>query len=146
MEISSPAFENNEMIPPKYTCDGDNVNPPLLISEVPKRVKSLALIIDDPDAIAGTWDHWIVFNIDPKMKVMEEKNVPEGAVESQNSFGRTSYGGPCPPSGTHHYRFVVYALNIKLDLDSSAEKSDLLEAMEGHVLDKAELVGLYTRE
>jgi len=146
MEISSPAFENNEMIPPKYTCDGENVNPPLVFSGVPKKTKSLVLIMDDPDAISGVWDHWIVFNIDPKIKKIEEKSAPEWAVEAQNSFGKTSYGGPCPPSGTHHYHFALYALDKELKLDSTAQKPDILDEMDDHVLKKAELIGLYARE
>lgn len=146
MKITSPAFQDNEMIPEKYTCDGDNVNPPLVFSGIPRKAKSLILIVDDPDAIAGIWDHWILFNIDPKVKKIEEGSAPEWGIEAMNSSSKTSYSGPCPPSGTHHYRFTLYALDKLLDLDSSSEKSDLLDAMDGHVLSQAMLTGLYTRE
>ncbi len=145
MKITSSAFENNQQIPLKYTCDGQDINPPLEISEVPKETKSLVLIVDDPDAPMGTWVHWLVWNIDPSIAKIEENSMPQGAVQGQNSFGKAPYGGPCPPSGTHRYFFKVYALDIKLELDSSADKNALESAMEGHILDKAELIGLYQR-
>ena len=142
LTITSPAFENNGFIPSKYTCDGNDVNPPLKIEGVPEGTQSLVLIVDDPDAPMGTWDHWIVWNIPPLEKI-EENSVP--GVEGLNDFNRHSYGGPCPPSGTHRYFFKVYALDAKLDLDSSSRKKNLERAMEGHILAKGEIVGLYSR-
>ena len=140
--ITSPAFENNRLIPVKYTCDGDDVNPPLNIEGLPEETKSLVLIVDDPDAPMGTWDHWIVWNIPPIRKI-EENSIP--GTEGINDFHKHSYGGPCPPSGTHRYFFKVYALNTELDSDPNSRKKDIERAMEGHVLAKGELVGLYSR-
>ena len=142
LTVSSPAFENNKLIPSKYTCDGDNVNPPLTIEGVPDGTKSLVLIVDDPDAPMGTWDHWIVWNILPTNKI-EENTVP--GTEGINDYRKHSYGGPCPPSGTHRYFFEVYALDAKLDLSSNSRKKDVEKAMQGHILAKGELVGLYRR-
>jgi len=145
MKISSPAFENNQFIPVKYTCDGEDINPPLQIENVPKEAKSLVLIVDDPDAPIGIWSHWVVFNIDPSVQFIEEDSSPEGAVEGLNDFKKHSYGGPCPPSGTHHYYFRLYALDTTLDLSSEATREDVLEAIKGHILASAELIGLYQR-
>jgi Raf kinase inhibitor-like YbhB/YbcL family protein len=142
LTITSPAFENNGSIPSKYTCDGDDVNPPLNVGGLPEGTESLVLIVDDPDAPMGTWDHWIVWNILPTEKI-EENSVP--GTEGLNDFGRRSYGGPCPPSGTHRYFFKVYALDTKLDLSPNSRKRDVERAMEGHVLAKGETVGLYSR-
>ncbi len=143
MKIESPSFKNNEMIPSKYTCDGANVNPPLLISGTPEDAKSLVLIVDDPDAPSKTWVHWVVWNIDPNTKEIPENTIPKGAVEGMTDFGKQGYGGPCPPSGIHHYHFKIYALDITISLDSSASVVDIKEAMQGHILDSAELIGLY---
>jgi Raf kinase inhibitor-like YbhB/YbcL family protein len=145
MKIESPAFENNQSILSKYTCDGENISPPLKINDVPEGTKSLVLIVDDPDAPVGTWVHWTVWNINPQTKEIPEGVEPEGAVEGLTDFGSPGYGGPCPPSGKHRYFFKLYALDILLSLDSSAETKDIEEAMEGHILDKAELIGLYSR-
>lgn len=145
MKITSPVFENQQLIPPKYTCDGDNVNPPLEISDVPPETVSLLLIVEDPDAPAGTWDHWLVWNIDPKTTSIEEDSFPEGAEQGTNSFGDEGYGGPCPPSDTHRYFFKLYALDIRLSLGPQATGEDLEEAIDGHVLDQVELVGLYKK-
>jgi Raf kinase inhibitor-like YbhB/YbcL family protein len=146
MKLTSPAFGNNQLIPAKYTCDGQDINPPLQISEIPEGAKSLVLIVDDPDAPMGTWDHWIVWNIDPSISLIEENTVPKGAIEGLNDFGKTSYGGPCPPSGTHHYYFKLYALDRTLELDSSVKKKEVEKAMAGAILDQVELIGLYQRE
>jgi Raf kinase inhibitor-like YbhB/YbcL family protein len=140
--VSSPAFENKKLIPSKYTCDGDNVNPPLTIEDVPEKTKSLVLIVDDPDAPMGTWDHWIVWNI-PPTNTIKENTVP--GTEGINDFRKHSYGGPCPPGGTHRYFFKIYALDTKLDLNSNSRKKDVEKAMQGHILAKGELVGLYHR-
>lgn len=146
MKLTSPVFTNNQSIPQKYTCDGQDISPPLQISEVPEGTASLVLIIDDPDAPMGTWDHWVVWNINPSTTSIEEDGVSEGAVQGMNSFGKQPYGGPCPPSGTHHYYFKLYALDTRLELDVSSKKKDVEVAMEGHILDRAELVGLYQRQ
>ena len=140
--VKSPAFENNQLIPVKYTCDGQDVNPPLMIEGVPPETKTLALIVDDPDAPRGTFDHWVVWNIPPSGKI-EEHSIP--GTEGLNSAGQRGYMGPCPPSGTHRYFFKVYALDAKLNLKSEARKKDLEKAMESHVLAKGELIGLYRR-
>jgi hypothetical protein len=146
MKLTSSAFENNGIIPQKYACDGENINPPLKISEVPEGVKSLALIVDDPDAPMGTWVHWLVWNIDPSISTIEENSVPTGTIKGLNDFKKNSYGGPCPPSGTHHYHFKLYALDKMIDLNDSSAKKELEKAMEDHILDWAELVGLYQRK
>ena len=129
-------------IPSKYTCDGDNVNPPLDIKGIPDGTESLVLIVDDPDAPMGTWDHWVVWNIPPKAE-MGEDSVP--GTEGMNDFRKHSYGGPCPPSGTHRYFFKVYALDTKLDLAPNSRKQDVERSMKGHVLAQGQLVGLYSR-
>ena len=145
MRLESSAFENNSFIPSKYTCDGENVNPPLKISGVPQKAKSLVLIVDDPDAPRGTWVHWTVWNISSQTTEIAENSVPQGAVEGMTDFGKPGYGGPCPPSGTHRYFFKIYALDTNLNLGSSAQVRDLKKAIENHILDKAELIGLYSR-
>lgn len=146
MKITSSAFENNQIIPAKYTCDGQDISPPLKIEEMPQEAKSLVLIVDDPDAPMGTWVHWVVFNIEPSVSLIGENMVPQGGKEGLNDFSKTSYGGPCPPSGSHRYFFKVYALDKMLELDSSANKGDVEKAMEGSILDQAELIGLYQRQ
>lgn len=144
MRISSPAFENNGFIPSKYTCDGENISPPLIISNVPEETKSLALIMDDPDAPLTTFVHWLVWNIPPNIT-----EIPEGEKlsypQGKNSFGRQGYGGPCPPFGTHRYFFKLYALDTVLKLEEGAKKKQLLNAMSGHILEDAELLGRYSR-
>jgi len=142
LRITSPAFENGGLIPKKYTCDGDDVNPPLKIEGMPEGTRSLVLIVDDPDAPRGTWDHWIVWNIPPVEKI-EEDSVP--GTEGLNDFNRRSYGGPSPPSGTHRYFFKVYALDTKLVLNTNSRKKDVERAMKEHILAKGEIVGLYRR-
>lgn len=146
MEISSPAFAHNNAIPVQYTCDGANVSPPLAIGGVPKEVKSLVLIHDDPDAPTGTWVHWVLWNIDPQTKEIPEGSIPQGAIEGMTSWERTGYGGPCPPSGTHRYFFKLYALDTVLDLPPSADKAQLEGAMKAHILAQTELLGLYSRQ
>jgi len=142
LKITSPAFEANGEIPNKYTCDGADINPPLHIEGIPKETQSLVLIMDDPDAPGGTWDHWIVWNI-PPVDTIEEDSVP--GTEGRNDFRRQAYGGPCPPSGTHRYFFKVYALDTTLDLPPTATKADVEQAMEGHILAQGELIGRYSR-
>lgn len=145
MQISSPAFKNNEYIPQKYTCDGEDISPQLVIEDVPKEARSLVLIVDDPDASNGDWVHWTVWSIDPAIKAIAENSVPLRAIEGTTSSGKPGYGGPCPPSGVHHYQFKLYALNSSLSLGSSAKKEDLEKAMEGKIIKQAKLVGLYQR-
>lgn len=145
MKLSSPAFLNNQQIPSMYTCDGENVNPPLLFSEVPDNTKSLVLIVDDPDAPTKVWVHWVVFNIDPTTTDVLENSVPKGGIEGVTDFGKPGYGGPCPPSGSHRYFFKLYALDSILNLPQNSDKKAVEEAMQGHILDSAELVGLYER-
>ncbi len=140
--ITSPVFENNGFIPAKYTCDGEDVNPPLKIESIPEETQSLVLIVDDPDAPMGTWDHWVVWNIPPTDKI-EENSVP--GTEGLNDFNRHSYGGPCPPSGTHRYFFKVYALDTKLYLDPNSRKKDVERSMERHILARGEILGRYSR-
>ena len=143
MEITSPDFKLNETIPSRYTCDGENVNPRLSISGIPENTESLVLIVDDPDAPVGIWVHWTVWNMDPGTTEIAEDSVPAGGVEGVTDFGVPGYDGPCPPSGTHRYFFKVYALDTTLDLDTSATATDIEEAMQGHILDSAMLIGLY---
>lgn len=144
MQLTSPAFENNEIIPLEYTCDGQNISPPLSISDVPKEAKSLTITLDDPDAPGGTFTHWLLWNIDPKTAEISEGKVPPGAQEGLNSSMETGYTGPCPPAGTHRYIFSLYALNDKLDLPAESAKEELEEAIGEHVIAKSQLVGVYS--
>ena len=146
LQITSPAFQNNGTIPRQYTCDGKDINPPLMIANCPQgRTKSIALICDDPDAPMGLWVHWVIWNIDPGVKEIKENNMPQGAVQGINDFGKHSYGGPCPPSGTHRYFFKVYALDTMLAISPNSIKAELEKAMKGHILAEGQLVGLYRR-
>jgi len=146
MQLTSPQFKNSDYLPDKYGCQGTNINPPLTINEVPAGAKSLALIVDDPDAPRGTWVHWVVFNIAPDTSEISEGSVPAGATQGINDFGKTSYGEPCPPFGEHRYFFKLYALDTTLDLDSKTTKQYLEQAMAGHVLAPAEIIGLFARK
>ena len=140
--ISSPAFEHNGNIPSRYGCEGENINPPLVIEGIPEGTVSLVLIVEDPDVPQGIFVHWVVFNINPET-IIEENSIP--GIEGTNNFRNNVYGGPCPPSGTHRYVFIVYALDTILGLDSTATKNDVIEAMEGHILARGELIGLYSK-
>lgn len=146
MKIESTAFGHNGKIPAKYTCDGENISPPLAFLSVPKSALSLALIMDDPDAPVGLWVHWLLWNISTKTMTIREGETPKEAVAGTTSFGAAQYGGPCPSDGEHRYFFKLYALDIELELPKETVKEGLEEAMTGHVLDKAELVGLYNRQ
>ncbi len=150
IQITTPAFEEGGMIPSRFTCDGPDVSPPLEWKNIPQGCRSLALICDDPDAPAGTWVHWVIFNIPPTIDGLEEgipadEVLASGAVQGRNDFRRIGYGGPCPPGGTHRYFFTVFALDTKLDLAPGTTKAHLLTAMEGHILDKGILMGRYRR-
>lgn len=148
--ITSNAFDEGGLIPSKYTCDGVDVSPPLRWDGIPEGAASIALICDDPDAPMGTWVHWVLFNLPARAKELAE-NIPttetlaDGARQGINDFGKIGYGGPCPPSGTHRYFFKIYALDTQLDLATGADKSQLLEAMEGHILAQGQLMGKYKR-
>ena len=148
INITSTAFEEGGMIPAKYTCDQEDVSPPLAWDSVPEGTKSLALICDDPDAPMGTWIHWVLFNIPAGVSELSENVPPEreldsGGKQGMNDFGRIGYGGPCPPGGTHRYYFKLYALDIEIDLNPGATKEQLLKAMENHILAEAQLMGKY---
>ena len=144
MKLTSTAFNDNEHIPSVYTCQGRDVNPPFHIEDLPVGTASLVLIMDDPDAPHGTWDHWILWNIRPGEDI-SESSIPRGAVVGKNSWGKNNYGGPCPPSGTHRYFFKLYALSTALDLLPSAGKKDVETAMEGFILAQSQLIGLYEK-
>jgi Raf kinase inhibitor-like YbhB/YbcL family protein len=144
-KISSPAFENNGKIPSKYTCDGPNLNPLLRVESVPPNTKSLALIFDDMDAPRGSYVHWILWNIDPGVKEIKENSIPEGAVQGLNDFKKNNYGGPCPPTRAHRYVFRIYALDVRLNLESLSTKVDLEKTMKGHIISQAQLIGAYKK-
>ena len=146
MQLTSPQFNHNGYLPDKYGCKGTNINPPLTISAVPAGAKSLALIVDDPDAPRGTWVHWVLFNIAPDTKEIGEGKVPTGAVQGVNDFGATNYGEPCPPFGEHRYFFKLYALDAILELGAQTTKQDLEQAVAGHILAQAEIIGLFARK
>lgn len=147
LSLESPAFNVNTPIPRQYTCDGADISPPLFWQYPPANTQSFVLIVDDPDAPSGDWVHWLVFNIPANTWLLPEAaENPTGAVTGQNSWGQATYRGPCPPSGTHHYFFRLYALDTVLHLGSAADKSDVLKAMQDHVLETSELVGIYSKE
>src|SRR3989344_2940443 len=147
MKLTSSMFEHNHSMPSKYTCDGENMSPPLIISDVPENTKSLVLIMDDPDVpknlrADGMWDHWIVWNISPQTKEIAEGQEPEG-VHGLGTANNLNYHGPCPPDREHRYFFRLFALDTILNLPEKRMKAEVEQAMEGHVIDKAELIGLY---
>lgn len=133
-------------IPSKYTCDAENVSLPLAVSNIPAGTQSLTLIVDDPDAPSGNWTHWLMWNISPSTTEIKEGQVPTGAVQGVNDFGKNEYGGPCPPSGTHRYQFKLYALNANLDLSPDSQKKDLEAAIKDHIIGQDLLTGLYQRQ
>ena len=150
MVLVSSAFKAGEMIPSKYTCDGENISPQLSWSGAPAGTKSFALIADDPDAPMGTWVHWVIYNIPDTTHQLKEavppvQKLPDGALQGISDFRKIGYGGPCPPSGVHRYYFKLYALDTMLSLPAGVTKAELLKAMEGHILAKAELMGRYSR-
>lgn len=149
-EVTSTAFDAQASIPATYTCDGEDISPPLSWSDPPQGTQSFALICDDPDAPSGTWVHWMLFNIPADRRSLPENiraqdELSDGSLHGRNSWGRRDYGGPCPPSGTHRYVFTLYALDTELPLEAGATKGSVLEAIEGHTLAQAELVGTYSR-
>jgi len=152
MKLTSPAFTEGGKIPSKYTCDGENSSPPLSISDVPTKAKSLVLLMDDPDIPetakksfnVSVWDHWVVFNVPPGTKAVSEGRNPPGVI-GRNTRGNNTYGGPCPPDREHRYFFKLYALDVELDLPEGATKAEVEKAMEGHILAEAKLMGRYER-
>jgi len=143
--VSSSAFIEGTLIPSKYTCEGVDMNPPISLADVPPEAKSLVLILDDPDAPMGTWSHWLMWNIDPKMVEIKEGEIPLNSVTGTNDFGKTRYNGPCPPSGVHRYFFRVYALDEKMELKAETKRTDLDKAMQGHIIAQGVLTGKYSR-
>jgi len=146
MQLYSPAFLENGYIPDKYTCDGENISPPLHIKGVSPKALSLVLIVQDPDALTGEWVHWTVWNMNAATRVISENSVPDGSVEGDTDYELPAWAGPCPRWGVHRYQFRLYALDVKLDLGSRANRAQLDKAMQGHILDRADLVGLYGRD
>lgn len=149
MKLKSSAFDHHGNIPRKYTCQGNDINPPLEIIDVPSNAQSLVLIMDDPDVPKdrrkdGMWVHWVVFNIDPKTTKIPE-NTPHFAKFGKNTEGKNAYQGPCPPDREHRYFFKLYALDSLLDLPEGSSKEEVLDAMRGHILQEAELMGLYVK-
>ena len=149
--ISSPSFQNGKDIPKKFTCDGDDVSPALSWTDPPQGVKSFALIADDPDAPRGTWTHWVLFDLPPSTSNLAEGvpkvgELPDGGRQGVNDFPKIGYGGPCPPPGKpHRYFFKLYALDNKLNLKAGASKQDVEQAIQNHILGKAEAMGKYGR-
>jgi Raf kinase inhibitor-like YbhB/YbcL family protein len=150
LSLTSPAFKHGKSIPSMYSCDGEDVSPPLKWSEPPKGTVSFGLLVDDPDAPGRTWVHWVMFNIPPEKRELKENvekksQLPNGTRQGLNDFGRSGYGGPCPPGSTHRYFFRLYALDDKFQLSHHATKSDVMKAMDGHILGTGELMGTYSR-
>lgn len=150
MKILSTAFEHNGSLPALYTCDGQDISPPLSFSGVPVEAKSLALLMDDPDVPKsirpdGMWDHWVVWNISPTTQSIKEGEEPQGVV-GKNTSGQQNYGGPCPPDREHRYFFKLYALDTMLDLSAGSSKTEVEHAMKGHIIAMAELIGTYNRQ
>ena len=152
MDLTSSAFASEEAIPAKYTCDGADVSPPLKISDVPGETESLALVMDDPDAPGGTFDHWLIWDLPPGTEQLPESIPREEKVEDLaaarqglNDFGQPGYRGPCPPAGVHRYRFKLFALSASPELASGSRKPELMEAIKGKIITQAELVGKYSR-
>ena len=151
ISLTSSAFEDDGPIPPRYTCDGEGPSPPLAWNDPPSGTLSFALIVDDPDAPRGTFTHWVLFNLPAGARALSEdvpgiERLPDGSVQGRNDFPGTGWGGPCPPSGTHRYRFFIYALDATLDLPPVASKQQVLDAMEGRVLAEGRLTGTYSRQ
>lgn len=147
MEISSPVFSSGATIPQKFTCEGDNVSPPLNFKDVPEEAQSLALLMEDPDAPSvKPWVHWVVFNIPRDVKGFEEGSVSKGAIEGLSTGNTYGYQGPCPPQNEHRYFFKLYALDKKLDLPAESDRAALLRAMQGHVLKEVYLMGVYKKQ
>lgn len=147
--LTTTAFDNGAMIPKKFTCDGKDISPPLTWTEPPKGTKSFAIIVDDPDAPSGTWVHWVLYDVPADTReltegIRKDRQLPNGALQGRNDFGKIGYNGPCPPKGaSHRYFFKLYALDSRTNLKTGASKSDLERAMKGHVLTQAEIIGRF---
>lgn len=146
MRISTPNFQDGSSIPNRFTCDGEGFSPELNFMDVPINTVSLAFIMEDPDAPAGLFTHWIIWNMPADTRVIRENNPPIGVVFGKNSAMNNNYTPPCPPDGKHRYFFRLYALDTTLELETGADREDLLRAMEGHVMEEAELMGTYVRD
>jgi len=146
MKITSPAFEDGGTVPEKFSKNGQNASPELRIQGTPAEAKSLALIVDDPDAPVGLFTHWLAWNIDPQTTDIAEGSAPAGAVQGKNDFGEIGYGGPQPPSGTHRYYFKVFALDRTLDLKPGTKRKEIDAAMKGHVIAQGQLIGRYSKK
>lgn len=144
-ELTSPSFQNNQLIPTKFTCNGENISPELNWRNVPENTKSLALIVDDPSASKGVWTHWVVYNIPANTNMLKEnvEKFTDGTMNGQNSYSNEKFDGPCPPTGTHRYFFTLYALDTILDLPKPVTSKILQSAMQNHILAKASFIGLY---
>ena len=150
IQVRSPAFQEGGMIPQRYTCDGEDISPPLSWESGPEGTKSIALICDDPDAPGGTFVHWVLYDLPGNTQELPEnmprdKTLPSGAKQGANGFGRAGYGGPCPPRGTHRYFFKVYALDATTNLPAGRSRADVLRTMEGHILARGQIMGTYNR-
>jgi hypothetical protein len=151
MHLNSNVFTNNGIIPSKYTCDGDNISPPLSWDDPPEHTASFALLVEDPDAPRGTFTHWVIYDVPGKANhllegLSKQSTLPQGGRQGRNDFGQLGFGGPCPPHGNHRYFFKLFALDQTLDLAPGASKGEVLDAMSGHVLETAELMGHYARQ
>ena len=146
MRIESSAFESGAEIPSRFTCDGESINPPLIFKIVPENAKSLALIVDDPDAPSGIWVHWVLWNIPPTVTEIKEGSTPAGAVAGINSGSKNAFSAPCPPGGIHRYFFKLYALDKVFDLPATSTSEDLSNAMEGHIMSESRLMGIYQKK
>ena len=151
IELTSSAFDSGKPIPRRYTCDGEDISPPLHWRYAPDEAKSLVLLCDDPDSSNGVWSHWVLYNIPPEMRELPEgvsrgRHLSWGGVQGRNTFGDVQYGGPCPsPGPAHHYYFRLYALDAPLNLSPGATRQQVIDRMEEHILDRTELLGLYAR-
>lgn len=150
IELTSDVFSEGGVIPSEFTCDGEDISPPLSWNNLPEGTKSIAIIADDPDAPAGTWVHWVIYNIPADKQGLQQdfptdEKLQDGTTQGKNDFGRTGYGGPCPPGGTHRYYFRIYALDSSPELKPGLTKKELLENIKGHVIDEGELMGTYSR-
>ncbi|HVU60001.1 MAG TPA: YbhB/YbcL family Raf kinase inhibitor-like protein [Candidatus Saccharimonadales bacterium] len=146
LQLTSPVFADGDIIPKKYTCKGINVSPPLEVHHVPAEAASLALILHDPDAPSGDFLHWSIWNLGTDIVSLSEDEVPDGARQGTNDFGKVAYGGPCPPSGTHRYIFELYALDAELAVDDGADREELMEAIDTHIVAQATLTGTVTAD
>ena len=151
LKIKSSTFSDGGIIPSKYTCDGANISPPLEWENIPSTTESLALICNDPDAPAGNWVHWVVYNISASVTSLPENQptiikMDNGTIQGLNDFGNNGYGGPSPPHGVHRYFFNLYALNATIDFDEKMTKPKLIQVIEGHVLSMGFLIGRYERK